>query len=91
MPFQRGNPGKPRGAKNKINAAFRLSVLKTYHAIGGDLAFAEWAQLNQGDFYRIAARLIPQELAVTSDVAPLVIDLVSAVDVQRARSDHENS
>lgn len=87
MAFTHGNPGRPRGAKNKINAAFRLSVLKAFQAIGGDPAFAEWAKENRTDFYKIAARLIPQEMSVTTEVAPLVIDLVTAEDVAQARTE----
>lgn len=87
MPFTRGNPGRPRGSRNKVNAAFRLSVITVYHAIGGDSAFAEWGRENRTEFYKIAARLIPQELALTTDVAPLVIDLVTSEDVAQMRRD----
>lgn len=54
--------GRTRGTPNKLTAAFKEAVLLAYDSIGGDAAFATWAQKNQTDFYKIAARLLPQEM-----------------------------
>jgi len=65
MPFKpghSGNPrGRPKGAVNKNTKAFKDAVLLAFQTIGGDDAFAAWAQKNQTEFYKIAARLIPTE------------------------------
>lgn len=54
--------GRTKGTPNKITAAFKDAVRTVYEDIGGNTAFAEWARANPGDFYRIAARLIPTEV-----------------------------
>lgn len=55
--------GRQRGTPNKVTAAFKDAVRTVYDTIGGHQAFAEWARGNPSDFYRIAARLIPTEIA----------------------------
>ncbi len=60
--------GRKKGAKNKFSRAFKEAVLLAYDNIGGDEQFAEWAKEHQTEFYKIAARMIPQERAVTGDI-----------------------
>ena len=55
--------GRQAGTPNKITAQFKEAVQIVYEDIGGHAAFAAWARENPGDFYRIAARLIPTEIA----------------------------
>jgi hypothetical protein len=57
--------GRTKGTPNKITSAFKDAVRTVYEDIGGHRAFAEWARENPGDFYRIAARLIPTEVHST--------------------------
>lgn len=37
-----------------------------YNELGGHEAFTEWAKQNPGEFYKIAARLIPGEMRAQS-------------------------
>lgn len=55
--------GRQAGTANRVTTAFKTAVQIVYEDIGGHKAFAEWARENPGDFYRIASRLIPTELA----------------------------
>ncbi len=55
--------GRQVGTPNKVTAIFKDAVRTVYEDIGGNAAFAEWAKENPTDFYRIAARLIPTEMA----------------------------
>lgn len=82
MPFKKGEGGRKKGAVNRTTTVFKQAVLVTYDAIGGDAAFAEWATANPTEYYRIASRLIPQEVSTTVAMRPLVIDLVTPADVQ---------
>jgi hypothetical protein len=56
------NTGRPKGSLNKFTRAFKDAVLLCFQSIGGDPAFARWAKKNPGEFYKIAARLIPTEV-----------------------------
>jgi hypothetical protein len=59
--------GRQKGTPNKITTAFKEAVRIVYEDIGGHKAFAEWARENPTEFYKIAARLIPTEIATRSD------------------------
>jgi len=55
--------GRQVGTPNKVTAIFKDAVRTVYEDIGGNEAFAAWAKENPTEFYRIAARLIPTEMA----------------------------
>jgi len=55
--------GRQVGAPNKVTAIFKDAVRTVYEDIGGNTAFAAWAKENPTEFYRIASRLIPTEMA----------------------------
>ncbi len=65
MAQRRKTGGRIAGTPNKVTTIFKDAVRTVYEDIGGHKAFAEWARENPGDFYRIASRLIPTELAPT--------------------------
>lgn len=62
MPFQKGNQGRPKGAKNKTTIAFKQAVMDVFAGMGGNKTFQKWAVANPTEFYKIAARLIPSEV-----------------------------
>ena len=47
--------GRQIGAPNKVTAIFKDAVRTVYEDIGGHAAFAAWAKENPTEFYRIAA------------------------------------
>ncbi len=55
--------GRQVGTPNKVTAIFKDAVRAVYEDIGGNAAFATWAKENPTEFYRIASRLIPTEIA----------------------------
>lgn len=61
--LQERKSGRKRGTPNKITTAFKDAVRTVYEEIGGNTAFAAWAKENPTDFYKIASRLIPTEIA----------------------------
>jgi len=67
--------GRQKGSVNRITRAFKDAVRVVYDDIGGHAAFAAWARENPGDFYRIAARLIPSEVRIQEQrkVAVIVV------------------
>ena len=55
--------GRQIGTPNKVTSVFKDAVRTVYDDIGGNKSFAAWAKENPTEFYRIAARLIPTEMA----------------------------
>jgi hypothetical protein len=92
MGFKKGEGGRPKGVTNKHTRVFKQAVLAAYDTIGGDEAFAQWATENRTEYYKIAARLLPHEVALSTEVRPLVIDLVTPEDVaQRRQAESEDA
>jgi len=56
-----GGKGRPKGAKNKLTQCAKEAFEHAFDAIGGAAALAEWAASNQTEFYKLFARLIPNE------------------------------
>src|SRR5262249_25306597 len=65
MPFEIGRTktgGRKIRVQNKTTDTAREALHNAVEAIGGQERLAEWAKTNPDDFYRLYARLIPQEL-----------------------------
>lgn len=54
--------------------SFKTAVLEAFHRLGGVDSMVMWAVENPTEFYRIASRLIPTELA-GADGTPLQITI----------------
>ncbi len=89
--FERGNPGRRKGTQNKLTTAFKDGLLHAYHELGGAEGLAQWARQHPGDFYRIMARLIPQEIVadVSASTPPILVidELRDPERIAAARSD----
>ena len=70
-----GNPGgRRRGATGKVTRAFREAISTVFDELGGTTHLFTWAKKNPGDFYRIAARLVPPGSPI--NIGPLTGTLV---------------
>ena len=67
MKFQPGNPGRRKGSKNKATQEIKQAFYEAFHERGGVGALLKWASQNETDFYKLAAKLIPVEIAGTFD------------------------
>jgi hypothetical protein len=77
--------GRVAGVPNRMTKAFKEAVLIAYNGIGGDEAFIGWAKENQTEFYKIASRLIPHEVAGPGqDGANLIKTIVHVHEVVKA-------
>ena len=63
MGFQPGNPGRPKGSKNKLSRNAREAFQSVYERLGGDDSLAKWAIANPDDFFKLYARLISVEVS----------------------------
>lgn len=57
-----GRPRKPVGAVNKVTNKAREAFALAFEGIGGVRALMEWAHNNPDEFYKLYARLIPQDV-----------------------------
>lgn len=74
--FKKGNPGKPKGAQNKLTKTVKEVVLATFNTLQKSkehnlIAFAE---KNPKEFYQIAAKLIPTE--INAKVGKMTLEIV---------------
>ncbi len=58
------------GAKGKVNQTAKENLIAVFTRLGGTAAMAEWAKDNLTDFYRLYARLVPQQIDVDVNVRP---------------------
>lgn len=54
-------PGRPKGVPNKLSAQVKENVVHVFEQMGGVKKMAAWAELNQTEFYKLYARLLPTE------------------------------
>lgn len=62
---KKGTPktgGRKKGTPNKITLTIKDAVLQTFQQLGEVTHMVEWAREHPSDFYRIAAKLIPQQI-----------------------------
>jgi len=63
--FKKGNPGRPKGAQNRLSKSVKETVLEVFQKLqepGSVVSLEEWAQKEPSEFYRIAAKLIPTDI-----------------------------
>lgn len=75
MPFQKGNPGRPKGAKNLVTKSVKANIVSVFEGMGGVTQMQKWAQAHPELFYAIYARLIPHE-ATDDSGAPVPVKVI---------------
>jgi hypothetical protein len=62
--FEKGNSGKPKGAKNKITKTVKEVVFDVFEKLQIDRKanLLTWGKDNPTEFYKIAAKLIPTDV-----------------------------
>jgi hypothetical protein len=70
-PVRKGVKGRPKGSKNLVNDNARANIITVFREMGGIHRMVAWAQENPTEFYKIYARLIPQEV-VGNPESPIV-------------------
>lgn len=78
--FEKGNPGKPKGAKNKLTITVRERVLDVFQELQSDpkANMVAWAKQEPTEFYKIAAKLIPMDLTTNGENFNLTLNLTPA-------------
>lgn len=58
---------RPKGTPNKIGARVKDNIVSVFDRLGGVEKMVEWAMVNQTEFYRLYAKLMPTEMTVAVD------------------------
>lgn len=68
--FAKGNAGKPKGAVNKLTKTVKETVLAVFNDLQSDPAvnLLEFGKKHPKEFYQIASKLIPTEIAANVEV-----------------------
>lgn len=64
-PFEKGNPGKPKGAVSKTTKLVKEVFAEAFTELQSDkeVKLAAWGKKNPTEFYKLASKLIPIQLA----------------------------
>lgn len=67
MPFPKGKPrpkkaGRKKGTPNKLTKSVKEAIAIAFTELGDVTALVAWARDNETEFYKIWAKLLPQEL-----------------------------
>ncbi|MDE1828613.1 MAG: hypothetical protein KGH65_05635 [Candidatus Micrarchaeota archaeon] len=74
--FGKGNPGKPKGATNKMTRSAKEAFQIAFDELGGAAGLVKWAKTNPEDFYKLYARLIPVDTQISgADGGPVNLAL----------------
>lgn len=67
--------GRQKGTPNKLTASFKELVQNTFQELEKDPSggMSTWAKANRTEFYKIASKLIPTEMAVKAEVTNIEI------------------
>lgn len=66
--------GRVAGTPNKITSSFKELVQKTFESLEAeDEGMLKWAKANKTDFYKIASKLIPQEMGLKAEITDILV------------------
>ena len=88
--FQRGNPGRPKGAKNKFTT-LKAAFLGAFEDAGGQEMLLKLARnpKNQMAFVKMVAQMLPKDVQVSgSEGAPFVPPVIQIVGVESDGNGH---
>lgn len=69
--FNKGNPGKPKGAVNKNEKLIKEVFADAFYALQNDPDhnIIAWAKANPTDFYKLGIRLVPTQVNINANTA----------------------
>lgn len=85
VPFQPGNPGRPKGSRNKLGEDFVAALHDSFKA-SGPAAIATVLVEDPSTYLKIIAAIVPKELNIKHDAFDGVSDEQIAALVAAARS-----
>ncbi len=80
---KREGAGRKPGSLDRFSISVKEAVLETFQQLGGVAHMTEWAEKNPGDFYRIAAKLIPQAISGEVEHKHVHVNELSESEIDR--------
>lgn len=74
--------GSRKGIPNKSTKAVKEALQEAFEEAGGVESLVEFAKSNQGDFYKLWVKMLPQEVKASVAFSP---DLVEQIQEGRKR------
>lgn len=62
--------GRPQGSKNIVSGTAKENVIAVFNRLEGTAGMARWAKANPSDFYRLYAKLVPQQIDMDVTMKP---------------------
>ncbi len=85
--FKKGNPGRPKGSKNKITQAYLDAITEDFYKHGKQVI--ETVRVKQPDVYlRLVAQLVPKDVVLETDIQHFVINAEPELTVEQWREKH---
>lgn len=57
-----------KGIPNKMGSTAKENIIAVFTRLGGTAEMAKWAKENLTDFYKLYARLVPQQIDIDANV-----------------------
>ncbi len=85
--FKKGNPGRPKGSKNKITKAYLDAISEDFRKHGKSVI--EKVRKQQPAVYlRLIAQLVPKDIVLDSQVRHFVINAEPELTIEQWRETH---
>jgi hypothetical protein len=86
--FKKGNPGRPKGSKNKITVAYLNAIAEDFRKHGKQVI--ETVRVKQPDVYlRLVAQLVPKDVVLETEVQHFVINAEPELTIEQWREKHQ--
>jgi hypothetical protein len=76
--------GRTKGTPNKATADVKAALCRAFDGLGGVPALIDWGRTNPTEFYRLWARLLPQDMKAQLS-ANVHVDLHAQIQAARLR------
>lgn len=84
--------GRKKGTQNKAGPSIKAAFLEAFKRIGSVTALTKWAKDNPTEFFKLLARLIPNEVEMSGkDGGPIPCTLIQVVEAGANVSTAEDS
>lgn len=70
--------GRQKGSLNKTTVSVKQVFEEAFDGLGGAKALVTWGKANQTEFYKLYARLIPQDINAKHGISDSLAALINA-------------